>query len=225
MKRAVFKFVEIRYSFTFKFATCQDVGLSRRLSVSVFSDLERDTLTIVKQNGTVIKNVRASVQFPTIFITDESVPIEENDRIYRQLPSGIAETFVVVEPGFLSSPFGGMSHYEVKVRRVSSIDRKEFDRVTNIYNVTGTNARVNVGSVDNSVNIASGGDLFADLRTAVGAISDVRVREKSLEAIGALEKAKGSQSFPDRYKDFIQTLANHVAVIAPFLPALTALIR
>ena len=148
--------------------------------MSVFSDLEADRLTIVKQDGTVIRDVGASVQSKMIFISDEKLPLEEGDKIYRQLPSGLVETFVVMDKGFIASPFAGMSHYEVKYRKEGSLDRKAFDRIINVYNVSGQNARVNIQSVDNSVNTVSSGNVFADLRNAIGSISDVQIRERSL---------------------------------------------
>lgn len=192
--------------------------------MSMFSDLEKDRLTIVKQDGQVITNVRASVQGKTVFISDEKVPLEEGDKLYRELPSGLSETFVVEDRGFFNSSIG-MSHYEAKVRKEGNIDKKVLDRIVNVYNVTGQNAKVNINSVDNSTNTVSSERLFVDLRNAIGSISDVQVRERSLKVVEELERAKGSASFADKYKELIQTLANHVTIIAPLLPALALLLH
>ena len=90
-------------------------------------------------------------------------------------------------------------------------------------NVTG---RVNINSTDNSVNhTASHSQVFLDLSSAISN-SALEGKEK-LELLQMVEKMKesqGSTGFSKTYKDFVQNAANHISVVAPFLPALTALL-
>jgi hypothetical protein len=50
-------------------------------------------------------------------------------------------------------------------------------------------------------------------------------RSDILKRIDALEKAQGTKSFVERYTDFISAAANHMTVIAPFIPALSELLK
>jgi hypothetical protein len=45
-----------------------------------------------------------------------------------------------------------------------------------------------------------------------------------LEKLAVLEAAQGSPSFPHRYSEFISTAANHMTLLAPFIPALTEIL-
>lgn len=93
-------------------------------------------------------------------------------------------------------------------------------------NVSGTNARLNLGSNDNSVNTysATTTTVFESLRAAVPDQASTELRAELLGRIEQMELAVGKPSFLSRYNDFIQSAANHLAVFAPFLPALSALL-
>jgi hypothetical protein len=56
--------------------------------------------------------------------------------------------------------------------------------------------------------------------------SDIGVEERTelIAAIAAMEKAHNTPTFVERYKDFIALAANHMTIIGPFLPALSALL-
>jgi hypothetical protein len=83
----------------------------------MFSDLMGDTVSIIKPSGKVIEDIKASVQDNTVFISDTQLPLEENDKIYRKLPNGLVEVFVVLDRGFVADPYGGsLSHYCAKVK-------------------------------------------------------------------------------------------------------------
>lgn len=50
-------------------------------------------------------------------------------------------------------------------------------------------------------------------------------RQDILEKLTALEKSENSPSYKQRYTDFIAAAANHMTLIAPFVPALTELLH
>jgi hypothetical protein len=50
-------------------------------------------------------------------------------------------------------------------------------------------------------------------------------RAELLSHADELERAQGTPSYLERYKAFVDLAAAHVAVIAPFLPALTQLLH
>jgi len=125
----------------------------------------------------------------------------------------------------------GMYQNEIKVQ----IDRKRLQprkpdpspSIT-VYHVEGDNSRVNVNSNDTSVNVVikPSKEIFANLRqeieSKVAAGDDQRL---VLEKLAVLEEAQGSKSFAQRYTEFIAVAANHMELLAPFIPALTELLR
>lgn len=185
--------------------------------------LLNDRVTLVKPDGTRIEAIRAMVHPEIVFVDDPSIPVEEGDKIERALPSGLTEVYVVLNRGFLKGVGGFPDHYQVKVR-------KEGDRPpspaggTTIYHLTGANPRVNVHSTDqstNSVTITTE-TVFAQLReTIAGQVTDGEQKAALLSQLAQLEEAKGTSSFLERYQSFIATAANHMTLLAPFIPALS----
>ena len=91
------------------------------------------------------------------------------------------------------------------------------------YVFHGDNARVNIGSADNSMNVTTkGANVFSDLRKHIEKnIAEDGDRAAILEKLDVLQKSRGSKSFSERYGEFIAEAANHMTIIAPFIPAIT----
>lgn len=96
-----------------------------------------------------------------------------------------------------------------------------------IYNVSGTNARVNINSKDSSTNIVNTETtyLFSQMRDLLDQISNEGDRQKIAEAIDGMEISCGSNDFVMRYQKFMSLLADHITIFAPFLPALAELLK
>ncbi len=109
-------------------------------------------------------------------------------------------------------------------REGSSMDRDK----TIIYNVTGPNARVNVGSTDASTNIVNtdARQLFAAMQETTRSHPDLpdNLREPIRGSIVEMEAAVGTPSLGQKYANFMQNAANHVAVFQPFLQGLAQLL-
>jgi hypothetical protein len=87
----------------------------------------------------------------TTFVID--LPIEIEDHFLRQLPNGMVEDYVVSEPSYMSGISGTIPpHYQIEVHRSGA---PVAPPQTIIANFHGPNSRMNVNSVDNSVNIAA----------------------------------------------------------------------
>lgn len=188
------------------------------------SSLSRDIITILKPSGEVLEDIKADVQPTIIFIHDEKLPLEEGDKIFRKLPNGLIETFLVIDRGYYSGIGGRKGHYEVKVRKKSSISEEKYKSTINVYKVSGSNSRININSTDNSQNHYSDPDfLFNELRLVLDGIIEEKIKEKSLQLLEELNRSKRTPSYLQNYQDFISLMANHMTVIAPFIPALTQL--
>lgn len=96
----------------------------------------------------------------------------------------------------------------------------------NISEVSG-NTRININSQDNSTNtnISADRNVFNEIKSAFNSSSiNTSEKEAILNKLEELEKSVDSGKFPEKYKDFIALAANHMTILAPFLPALTTFI-
>ncbi|HEV2196616.1 MAG TPA: hypothetical protein VGR55_13610 [Candidatus Acidoferrum sp.] len=67
--------------------------------------------------------------------------------------------------------------------------------------------------------------VFSDLRNAIakGNLEETN-RAKLLAGVDAMRDSESTPTFLDRYKEFVSLAADHMTIIAPFLPALSALL-
>jgi len=200
----------------------EEIGPAVTGGHSMFDALLKDQLTLTKPNGDRIEGIRASVQRNKIFIADKTLPVSEGDILERTLHNGQVERFEVLAANFYDDPSGHLGHYELDVQKATA--RRPSSAPHSITNILhGANARVNISSVDQSVNVA--GDLFADMGRAIEQGMDANAeRQAILAKLSELEQAKGKPSFVQRYSEFMALAANHVTVLQPFLAALAQLL-
>jgi hypothetical protein len=189
-----------------------------------FSDhFPKSKLDIVASDGSLRSSTEGIVNSKSILIEDPSLIIEIGDEIRRTLPNGQEETFVVEDPVFFEKFHSIGAHYQVKVRK-----RGTFPRHTGgNYNVhvTGSNSRVNIGSTDRSTNVVVDGDVFGNLTAVLR--KEVREGAELDRLLAAVEEMRAKQKSPGfaaAYQKFVSTCADHIGIVAPFLPALTNLI-
>lgn len=185
-----------------------------------------DSVTLFKKDGTAYKNVKAAVQSKMIVIADTSLPVEVGDKITRILPSGVKETFVITDPGFHQGVGSIAGHYQARYEREGAA-KPSAPRGDTTYNVSGAHARVNVDSVDQSVNIGDtqvGATLDQVRGLLRDQVADAEERASLLAKVDELQQAHGTDEFAGVYKEFMALAANHMAVLAPLVPALAALL-
>jgi hypothetical protein len=109
---------------------------------------------------------------------------------------------------------------KARVEGTGDAARKE-PQVSQVFNVHGPNARVNIDSTDNSTNVVHQGVPFSELRKAIeSGVSEVVERATILERLSDLEEVTDRESGAERYQKFIAAAANHMTLIGPYLPAL-----
>jgi len=183
---------------------------------------------ILKKKGTGhIHHFKASVQ-PGLIVTDDaSLPVEEGDSIERPLAASV-ETYTVIDRGYYAALHRVPAHYQMKVRKdtAESNRPRQTGAVTNIYNLTGTQTRVNIQSSDSSVNISSitNEQLFTGIASEIRQhVADDGQRTEMLAKLDALKHAD-SKTVGERYRELISTAADHMNLLTPFMPALAALL-
>jgi hypothetical protein len=191
----------------------------------MFSHFAQSELKIVAPDGFVRSVEKGIIDSKLATIPNKNAIIFAGDEIRRTLPNGIEETFEVIDPVFYDGMRGAIpAHFQVKIRRKGSFPAGTGGNYT--FNVSGPNARVNIGSHDRSQNIVADNSVFNDLKNAVKTgLPESEERSRLLHLIESLENKTGDRTgFTSAYQDFISAAANHMTVVAPFLPALTKLL-
>ena len=91
-------------------------------------------------------------------------------------------------------------------------------------NISTVSGKVNVNSEDNSTNVSINveGKVFGEIIEAIKS-ADIAENDKKalINEVSELKKSVGDDSFIPKYKNFLQTAANHMTILAPFIPALS----
>ncbi|TCT10822.1 hypothetical protein EDC26_10141 [Paralcaligenes ureilyticus] len=113
-----------------------------------------------------------------------------------------------------------------KVHRESMMKPAPIQHTSITYNLTGTGARINVNSTDHSVNNISNeiSNVFAQVRDAVAQIPDDSAKEEIQQIVNKMEHAHGSNDFLQKYQAFVTAAADHITILGPVIPALSALL-
>jgi len=161
-----------------------------------------EKVTIERQDSSRYENVPALVSKAMILIPDAKIPLEPNDAILRELPSGVVEKLVVTEPGFYATTHGIPAHYQVKYRREG---QKPAGSPGYHIHLSGDNSRVNINSIDNSANTISKQSVdFSALAAELTQLRKVLLeRAQSPEhytAIGAIASAETATKSGDASK-------------------------
>jgi hypothetical protein len=164
-----------------------------------FRDFVTDNVSLIKADGRRWDDIAASVQTQKIFIEDAQLPIEEGDIIERRLPNSLTERYMVLDRGFHGTWQGLPAHYQIEVRKETAIPRQRSRSI--VYNVTGANARLNIGSVDSSTNVVNvaPAELFTQLRRTIeeGVLVE-QERNELLARLADLQSTQGTPSYLER---------------------------
>lgn len=179
---------------------------------------------LVKPNGKRIA-IKAEIQTKTAYITDINCPIEIDDILER--PRGeVYDRYIVTNilPWDNSISLGLIEpHIQASIVPY----RKNVNAPINMGNINAE--RVYVNSSDNSINvIVEDNETENKFRELKETIASILGETNSLtQMVDELYKSVHSQSYKDRYQEFMSNVANHVTVlqgIAPFMGWLGSLL-
>lgn len=180
-----------------------------------------EQVRIIAPDGHQRCSVTAYFAGSIFFVEDMKADMEPGDELRRTLPNGKDDVFNIDDPTLFDTR-GMTAHYQVKVSRKGTFAP---NTGRHIIHVNGPNARVNIGSTDNSTNVSHSGPVFGDMRQAVehGVEDSVR-RAEILAAIDEAERAKGTGGFLAAYQKLVSVAADYIGILSPFIPALTAML-
>lgn len=188
---------------------------------SMLSAFPTENVKIIKRDLTVIEDVEALVDRDKIFIDDGSLNIEEGDTIERVLPSGAKEQYLVIDRGFYRGAHGIPDHYQIKVEKQSGYVKLNRGAVINEYHITNAD-KVNIQSTDNSAMYQITANDISTLDTLRSLAKGLDEEDKIVSAVDEMQESIGKKNFAKKYNAFIQSVANHMTIFAPFIPALSA---
>jgi hypothetical protein len=224
-------FVYLGKAFPWHLAAAKTTGYTNLMeqgeSTMSFDDFMTDSIEVLKQNGERIQGLKASVQSKGIILDNSSVLIEPRDLITRKMSNGGQETYEVIDPGFHEAFHGIEAHYQMKVRKLGLPEAQQ--RVQSItYNVTGSNARVNHHSTDNSVNyVALDAPLLqqvGELRKAVEVLEDQQQKSVALDLVAAVEQQLAAEKPSKPVITALLAGLPHVANIASIAASLITML-
>ena len=186
-----------------------------------FDRMMTDRITIIKPDHRRFPELRCSFQGSQVIIIDkdDQLPLEEGDTIVHHQRNALRPEYVVTDRGYTGGVGGIPSHYCAKVKRKVTKDEDAGQSANPpAINVSGTHARVNVNSVDQSINISNPSlpELFLAIRDAVkDQVQDATERAAILNRLDDLEASHGTRDFRERYDRFVAELANHATILNP----------
>lgn len=181
-----------------------------------------EKIDIISPQGEIKSSVLGYFAGTVFFIDDITTDIQAGDEIRRALPNGKEQAFTVKDPAYYATE-GLAPHYQVKIQPKGTFDKNRGGN----YHVTvnGSNSRVNIASHDNSVNLNISKDIFSEIRQTLNSAGIEPMQLASLQKqLAAMEASKDKGAFSKAYQGFVAGLADHITVVAPFLPTLTQLL-
>ena len=141
--------------------------------------LVNEQVVVVSRSGDVTGEVKASIQKDRIYIKDERLVIEEGGKILRTLPNGQCESYTIHTVHFHKGPAPRLSHYQIDVRKDSSLVKAPTIAAITINNSSGIQiGDNNVLSIVGSLN-----ELAAAIDTVQGAAEEKNGARAKLKAL------------------------------------------
>ena len=189
----------------------------------MLASFPRERVRLIKQDSSIIENIEALIQTEHFLIEETTVKIEEGDTFERTLPKGEVEKYTVINRGFCIGTSGIPAHYQVSVQKQTNLSRPINENVVNNYNISGAE-KININSTDNSVTYNITENDIALMETLKTLAKELENSNAIIDSIEEMKNNVGKKSFAEKYNAFIQSVANHMTIFAPFIPALTQLL-
>lgn len=162
--------------------------------MSIFN---RDKVSLIKQDGSRVDEIVSTVSGSNLIVIKGGKQIIDiGDLLVRKLSNGAEETYQVVDPKYYETTPGSTGpHYQLKVKKLGVPEAAAAVQHI-VYNVSGNNSRVNVGSVDNSTNV---------IRVDEGVSTQIEILRAEVSSLGLTleqqaESIKVLESVVDQFK-------------------------
>lgn len=145
-----------------------------------FASMSKDTVDLIKADGTKIEGIKASVQEKMTFIHRSDILIESGDLLQRRASNGSVSNYKVIDPGFHEGLGRIAAHYQIKHQNLSIQEAKEMVQSIT-YNFGSISAeQMQVGN-DNTQNVTINMQQLVD---KVAASHDEEAKSKLKSLLG-----------------------------------------
>lgn len=170
-----------------------------------FSDFMKDTITLLKADGTKFADLKASVQKNKIIMFNSSVLVESGDLIQRRMSNGGEETYRVIDPQFHETFHSIKAHYQMEVEKLGIPEaNKAVQSIT--YNINGNNARINQNSVDASTNVVKIDNRVLEQLAALRAEINQLPEEQKIDAAEVIDTIEAQFNSGNPKKSVVSAL-------------------
>jgi len=195
------------------------------MAIDPLSDFDTEKVVVVT-NGNNYEDIECLWSKKTVLFRADDVLIDFDTKIIRSCPAGDIE-YSVVDPGYKPKQIDFIAFYNAEIRRIGSSSVKAANGCAVHGNtfVVNDNARINVASVDKSINIIQQESRLSELKQVLcDEVEDEIQREKLLGFLNIAETSDDCDVKRQAVNDFLATSANIMTIISPFIPAITSLI-
>jgi hypothetical protein len=146
----------------------------------------------------------------------------EQMRLEANAPSGITIESI---QSFENILIGFNAEIDLFAAKFAMNEKMKTSAPNIVYYISGDNARVNIDSTDMSINVANSEKIFSELKKTIEeGVEDLEVRARLLTKTDEMEKSVGDKtSYTLKYAEWVALAANHMSIVAPWIPALTQL--
>lgn len=187
------------------------------------SKLLTDTVLLIKQDGTRVENIKASVQSKKIFIDRSDILIEPSDLIQRKMSNGGEETYQVIDPGFHEKLFNIPAGYQITHKKLGLPESKKVvQNITYNHNIhiAGDNNGIAVSGNKNTIINSQFDEKFIQL---IQAVEQSQITNKH-EIIQYLEQYKNDKTQLQPYLGNLLTRGAEVSTIISAVGSLIGLL-
>ena len=183
-----------------------------------------ETVRIVDENENEIVTVEGLFSDKGMRTTNVSTPISEGQLIIRTLPNGLNEKYKIINSKYVKGMHDICDSYMLTLQKENVPKAKNITKsiiTNNIYNCD----KVNIDSIDNSVNIYINDNENEKINEIRNIITNLEGNSKDmLVKFDDFCNNVGKKSALQKYQSFIDAAASHMTVLAPFIPFLTSLL-
>ena len=204
---------------------------STAITVGEYSRIFTEQIDIGSENADVLKSILlVSPLLDRLENALESGNRDEADKIVVEVFSS-EEIRTLIQEAMYSSKEKEENQQTIERLRTVILNQKkdlEENKMESnpTYTIYATDSRVNISSIDTSTNLSiiNSENVFFELKNVIEKeIENLTKRNELLMQIEEMESSKGSEDFKTKYASFIASVADHITLIAPFIPALTSL--
>ena len=193
---------------------------------SMLRNFPTDLVTIINDNGKKLENIDALFGRDGVTIDNVSIQIVEGDIILRNLPNGITEKYIVLNSKYVKTPSDSLipSFYKLTVEK-DNINNTKIQPNSIIYNIKDNSGKINIATTDNSIAINITQEEIQQFDTLRKIAGELENSNEILKNINEMQNSIRKPDYINRYNLFIQSIANHITIFAPFIPFLTNLLQ